>query len=118
MSLLGTGGVYCTMGIMVKTSGGDDQFTTSGHCGSGTWSHAGYGTLGSQVSTLFNSTRGVDLQLVQMPNTQAGNTIYGAPGYYLTASRYRVYGEGTIISLGHSTRSMPILTWPTLPTTT
>ncbi len=69
-------GPACTMGFHVR-SGSDEQFLTSGHCGysgSNTWYHAGYGSVGSELASIY--VGGYDAMTVQMTDSQASNKVY------------------------------------------
>lgn len=69
----------CTMGFHVVVSS-DERFLTAGHCGysgSDSWYHTGYGLVGGELGTLF-APNGRDIMLVQIPDSQASNRIYGS----------------------------------------
>ncbi len=92
---------YCTMGFHVRV-GSDEQFLTSGHCGGGgtkTFSHSGWGTIGSTTSNFLTSGR--DVQRVQMSDGQASNFIYGwSSGNNVTGHRYPGPSETICSSMG------------------
>jgi len=93
----------CTVGFHVRV-GSDEQFLTSGHCsgtgGSTTFSHAGWGVVGTTASNLFQPGW-IDVQRVQMSDSQASSAIYGwSSSANITGHRYPGPGETICSSMG------------------
>lgn len=94
----------CTMGFHIQL-GSDEQFVTSGHCGPNggtkTYTHSGYGTVGSTTSDLWNS--GYDAERVQISDSQDSNRLYGwATSSNITGSRNPGPAETICSSFGYS----------------
>ena len=88
----------CTMGFHIRV-GSDEQFLTSGHCGTKSYSHSGWGIIGSTTSNLYSSGR--DVQRVQMSDGQASNWIYGwSSGNNINGHRHPSPSETICSSMG------------------
>ena len=94
----------CTMGFHIQL-GSDERFVTSGHCGPNggtkTYTHSGYGTVGSTTSDLWNT--GYDAERVQISDSQDSSRLYGwATSSNITGSRYPGPAETICSSFGYS----------------
>ncbi|MDP9468851.1 MAG: S1 family peptidase [Chloroflexota bacterium] len=100
---IGNGIEGCSMGFHV-VNGSDKQFVGAGHCGGGTWYHPGQTSplllLGTVQSDLYDGGS-LDIQRVQLPNTQASKVIYGEGSRLITGWDWPVTGAIVCASLGY-----------------
>lgn len=95
-------GPRCTMAFHIVINS-DEQFVTAGHCGfsgSNTWYHAGFGSIGVELATIYVQN-GVDIMRVQMSDSQDSNQIYGETRP-VTSSRNPMQNETVCASRGVS----------------
>ncbi len=93
-------GAVATMGFHVN-AGADRMFVTAGHVANGTMTHAGYGSIGTTISSLYAPGTGMDMDLVQMPDSQVSRSIYGSASL-VSGARDPILGEIVTVSLGNS----------------
>lgn len=101
---IGNGTEGCTMGFHL-VNGSDKQFVTAGHCGGGTWYHPGKTSplllLGTVQSELYPAGQ-IDIERIQLPDSQASTYIYGEGSRQITGWDWPVANATVCASLGYA----------------